>query len=559
MRCNHAAIAATFLTAACSAPLGDSYQPHPTGVVPDSAPSVDPVQVVIQGTGFLASAKQSSGGGTPALDTTQRAWLGEVELQAVTWVDPQTVQAVVPAGLAPGQYDLTVQNALGERGSLDAAYTVLPAAGLVGALSADSSTVNVGQLLTFTLTLTNSGGSAVTNIVLATPVVATTDGGGARPAGSDPTPPGSLAPGEQQKLAWTFEPISAGHISISVSATGVDSASGEAVSATIAASAPVLIVQPAAATLSATTWSAVPAVQTVNEPIAVTLTLANTGDADVADVAGVAPVVSPVANVSCTQAAIAGNATFPVEIAPLTSRTFNWTCTATSVGTYDLGATVAATDGTGGSSIALTLPALAVTLIPPATPPPPVLVPPPAPTGVTATAVSQTRIDLSWNAVTAATGYGVLRGTKSGGPYVPVGTSVAPSFSDTAGLSPGTTYYYVVQATNAAGASASSAQASATTLAPAPTPPPAPTGLTAEASSHQRIDLSWHAVTGATGYIVFRGTRSGGPYAQIATPAATSFTDTGLSAGTTYYYVVQATNAAGNSPNSNQAAATARK
>jgi fibronectin type 3 domain-containing protein len=103
--------------------------------------------------------------------------------------------------------------------------------------------------------------------------------------------------------------------------------------------------------------------------------------------------------------------------------------------------------------------------------------------------------------------------------------------------------------------------ASATfTITPPPTPPAAPTGLTATRLNQKgRIQLSWSAVSGATSYTVKRATTNGGPYTQIASGVtATSYTNTGLSSGTTYYYVVAAVNTAGSSGNSNQASATAK-
>jgi len=91
--------------------------------------------------------------------------------------------------------------------------------------------------------------------------------------------------------------------------------------------------------------------------------------------------------------------------------------------------------------------------------------PPAAPTGVTATATGQTTATVSWTASAGATGYNILRGTTSGGPYTQVGTSATTSFADT-GLTCNTAYFYVVQATNAPGcASGNSAQATATTNA----------------------------------------------------------------------------------------------
>ena len=69
--------------------------------------------------------------------------------------------------------------------------------------------------------------------------------------------------------------------------------------------------------------------------------------------------------------------------------------------------------------------------------------------------------------------------------------------------------------------------------------------------------LSWNASSGATSYNVKRSTTSGGPYTTIATGVtSTSFTNTGLTNGTTYFFVVSAVNASGESGNSNQASAT---
>jgi fibronectin type 3 domain-containing protein len=55
---------------------------------------------------------------------------------------------------------------------------------------------------------------------------------------------------------------------------------------------------------------------------------------------------------------------------------------------------------------------------------------------------------------------------------------------------------------------------------------------------------------------VKRATVAGGPYTTVKSPSATSYTDTGLTNGTTYYYVVTAVNSAGESGNSSQVSAT---
>jgi hypothetical protein len=86
-------------------------------------------------------------------------------------------------------------------------------------------------------------------------------------------------------------------------------------------------------------------------------------------------------------------------------------------------------------------------------------------------------------------------------------------------------------------------------------PPASPTNLTATLGSAQ-VTLSWNAPLWAAGYTVSRSTKSGGPYAPIGNTDATSFTDTNVVNGSTYYYVVSATNSFGASTNSVEIAAT---
>lgn len=82
--------------------------------------------------------------------------------------------------------------------------------------------------------------------------------------------------------------------------------------------------------------------------------------------------------------------------------------------------------------------------------------------------------------------------------------------------------------------------------------PATPTGLTATAGDTQ-VALAWTAVSGAASYHVKRSTTSGSGYAQVSAPVGVSFTDTGLTNGTTYFYVVTAVNVYGESSNSSEA------
>jgi uncharacterized repeat protein (TIGR03803 family) len=184
-----------------------------------------------------------------------------------------------------------------------------------------------------------------------------------------------------------------------------------------------------------------------------------------------------------------------------------------------------------------------------ATPEPPI---PAAPSVLSAT-VGSARVSLAWFPSTSATSYNVKRGTGYGGPYVTVVSRTTTSYVNT-GLTNGMTYYFVVTAVNGGGESSNSPQASAT---PMPTPPIAPTGLAATAGNAV-VTLSWNAASEATSYNMRRSTVNGGPYDTIASSAGTSWINSGLTNGRTYYYVVAAVGPGGESPNSAQVAATPR-
>jgi glucosylceramidase len=176
-----------------------------------------------------------------------------------------------------------------------------------------------------------------------------------------------------------------------------------------------------------------------------------------------------------------------------------------------------------------------------------------APTNLTATA-GNSQISLSWSASSGATSYTVKRATTSGGAYTNIATGVTSTTYTNTGLTNGTAYYYVVSAVNTAGSSGNSNEVSATPQNVI-TVPAAPLNLTATPGNTQ-ISLSWSASSGATSYTVKRSTVTGGPYTNVATGiTSTSYTNTGLTNGTTYYFVVSAVNSAGSSGNSSQASA----
>lgn len=121
----------------------------------------------------------------------------------------------------------------------------------------------------------------------------------------------------------------------------------------------------------------------------------------------------------------------------------------------------------------------------------------------------------------------------------------------TAGQSAGFTVTFTPQATGSASASL--------TFTSNATNAPTTQSLTGSgtAATHS-VSLSWIASSGAVGYNIYRSLVSGGPYTILNTAldASTSYTDTTVSAGTTYYYVVTAVDSSSNeSAYSNQATA----
>ena len=90
-------------------------------------------------------------------------------------------------------------------------------------------------------------------------------------------------------------------------------------------------------------------------------------------------------------------------------------------------------------------------------------------------------------------------------------------------------------------------------------PPAAPTGFTATNTSAEtaQVSLVWDPSIDEDAYVLKRGTVSGGPYAVLATGTDTTYLDTTVSSGVTYYYVVSGTNIAGLGANSSESSAIA--
>jgi len=171
---------------------------------------------------------------------------------------------------------------------------------------------------------------------------------------------------------------------------------------------------------------------------------------------------------------------------------------------------------------------------------------PGVPTNLTAS-VSNLQVALRWNSASGS--YTIGRFTSST-PITNIASGITATNYTDISVTAGSTYFYIVAASNTCNQGAFSAFAGAIM------PPAAPAGLTATPGNSQVI-LSWTAAAGATSYNLKRSTNNGGPYTVIANGVASAgYVDAGAANGATYYYVVSAVNSSGEGPNSAPASAT---
>ncbi len=171
------------------------------------------------------------------------------------------------------------------------------------------------------------------------------------------------------------------------------------------------------------------------------------------------------------------------------------------------------------------------------TPTPTAIPTPGEPANVSATAVSGTKVNVSWNAVSGAAGYEVFRSTSENGNYTKLG-AVTTTSRDCPGLTSWTTYYFKVRAyTEIDGTKVYGDFSSVVSAMPIPA---AATGLKTKVLSATKVNVSWNAVNGADGYEVYRCTTKTGTYSRMGTVTTTSRDCPGLTTGKTYYFKVRA-------------------
>jgi len=171
---------------------------------------------------------------------------------------------------------------------------------------------------------------------------------------------------------------------------------------------------------------------------------------------------------------------------------------------------------------------------------------PAAPTNITAEALSQTDVRVSWNAVSGATRYNIYAKHDNIDYYFVVWVTGASTYT-ISNRNPSTTYSFKVSAVNDCGESEMSTNYATATTQSCDLPIlPNPTGVTTTALSAKSVSITWNAVSEAVSYVIYRSTERYSTYQSIGGRLTeTSFIDTTLSSSTTYYYAVKAINSCG--------------
>ena len=278
------------------------------------------------------------------LDTTYRAWLGDVELLGVAWRDAGSLAATIPTPIPPGVYPLAVEGPWHDRVTARDGFEIR-AGGCTGARGALAMTasvapnaVTVGQQVTVTAVVRNTGQHTVFDVDAAVSVAPA-----ATTLAASQTGPRDVAGGESSTFSWTFdtnEVTSAGGATFVVAAAGVDDVGGP-ITASPATTNTFLVNLPANVTAS----TEAPATVDPDQVITFTLHVANTGAAP----ALVGATLTRTVNGSATVRTLSSPT--PQTVPAFAERTLVWTFSADGPCEIVLAVAVTATDLNSGRAL----------------------------------------------------------------------------------------------------------------------------------------------------------------------------------------------------------------
>ncbi|WNG58549.1 hypothetical protein F0U59_30245 [Archangium gephyra] len=335
-------LALCILAAACDRSPASSHDPRPLRMVPAWGMSSEPVSVVIQGENFLPLATQHLGGEVPVtMDHHFEAFLGEVALEDVTWVDARTLRARVPAGIAQGWHVLKVVGPLGGRVELPRAYlsSLAQLARLEAGAVLERGQVSVQTRTRLTLTVENTGTSAALAV---TPVLRLV-GEGRVEIVSEPAP-ADIAAGGSASFAWELGAVAPGEVHFALEIQGSEELTGTALRAPDVEVGPLRIRE--RAVLSASFLAPEKQVVNVGQRAKVSLRVTNTGETGAI---GVVPTVSVVTG--SVETAVSGPVPGSVDLSPGASQEFAWEYVADGAGTLAFQVDAVGRDASSGVEV----------------------------------------------------------------------------------------------------------------------------------------------------------------------------------------------------------------
>jgi hypothetical protein len=253
-----AALVVAVSAAACHKGVPADFAPQPSRVEPAGGRNTVDVAVTITGEHFYAHATQSlSAHGGVSVDDSFSASLDGVELQHVVRVSDTELRAVVPHGLSAGIHALTVTGPTGQTGSLARGWIAsnLPPPRLIVTTRAPVQ-VSTGQSFNLAVEVQNTGGATALNVSPSRPDIA---GSGLVTVDEQAPVPQDIPGGESRVFSFAMVAASAGTISVSATASGMDEVSAAPVDGPAGATS--LVVQDRAVLDAA---AAVPAPQVVS-------------------------------------------------------------------------------------------------------------------------------------------------------------------------------------------------------------------------------------------------------------------------------------------------------
>ncbi|HEY2747277.1 MAG TPA: IPT/TIG domain-containing protein, partial [Polyangia bacterium] len=309
-----------------------------TSVDPAVASSLDPTAVVVHGHGFHAAVHTAIDDSKSVVvdDGFVVTLAGASALTDIARVDDTTLTATVPAGVAPGLYDVAVTSPAGDHATLPGALRVQAPPTLSASAAMMPVSISAGQDFTLVVTVGNGGDASALAV---TPAPPTATGTGAAELVDSPAA-ADIAGGASADFAFHYHAVGAGDLTLATSASGAD-AGGHPFTSNVASASTTIETAPVL-TASA---SASPSVVSVGQTLTLTLTVANQGQSTASAVTPSDPVPSG------SGAATKLGGPSPADVGPGAQATFTWTYAAAAVGTLSWTFDGAGTDP-GGHPVA---------------------------------------------------------------------------------------------------------------------------------------------------------------------------------------------------------------